>query len=169
MKRNGGLVKRSALLVSGRLAAVLVCLAVGGAAWAVVPAHCIAIDVPAPFVLPDGTVYPAGELRLCLNRNFNPVTGLHRVYIEHMPVGFLMSRVTNAETPKEAAPSALFYAEGGRLRLVGYTVASNGKVFSYRLWNSRALPGVQIAGNSGGSSGLVEDPASSVLLAARLE
>jgi len=169
MKKRSCLAKRSALRVSSRLAAVLVCLTVGGAAWAVVPAHCIAIDVPAPFVLPDGTVYPAGELRLCLNRNFNPVSGLHRVYIEHMPVGFLMSRVSKAETPKDAGPSVLFYSDAGQLRLVGYTVASNGKVFSYRLWNSRAAPGVQVAGNSGGNRGLVEDPASSVLLAARLD
>ena len=169
MKSRRCLAKRSALRMSSWLAAVLVCLAAGGAAWAVVPAHCIAIDVPAPFVLPDGTVYPAGELRLCLNRNFNPVTGLHRVYIEHMPVGFLMSRVSNAETPKEAGPSVLFYSDGGHLRLVGYTIASNGKVFSYRLWNPRAAPGVEVAGNSGGNSELVEDSAPSVLLAARLE
>jgi hypothetical protein len=163
------LAKRSALRVSSWLAAVLVCLTVGGAAWAVVPAHCIAIDVPAPFVLPDGAVYPAGELRLCLNRNFNPVSGLHRVYIDGIPRGFLLSRIANAEIPKDVTPSALFYGESGRLRLVGYTVAANGRVFSYLLWNGHAASGVAVAANSGGTDDGLPEPEPRVLLAARLD
>ncbi len=162
--------KRRPMRVSLWLAGAVACVAVGGAAWAVVPTHCISVDVPAPFVLPDGAVFPAGELRLCLSQNFNPVSGLHRVYVAHAPVGLMMSRVSNAETPKESGPSVLFYADAGKLRLVGYTVPSNGKVFSYKLWTGKMTPGIQVAANAGDvSGGSSADPGVSVLLAARLE
>jgi hypothetical protein len=169
MKNRNELAKRRVSKAVGRLAAVIATLIVGGAAWAVVPAHCIALDVPAPFVLPDGSIHPAGELRVCLSRNFNPVSGLHRIYIDGIPTGFLLSHIANAEIPKDATPSALFYGESGRLRLVGYTVAANGKVFSYLLWNGHAASGVAVAASSGGADEALPQPDSRVLLAARLE
>ena len=169
MKNRNEQAKRSVFKAAGRLAAAMVTLIVGGAVWSVVPAHCVALDVPAPFVLPDGSVHAAGELRMCLSRNFNPVMGLHRVYIDGMPVGFLLSQIANAEIPKDTTPSALFYGASGRLRLVGYTVAANGKVFSYLLWNGRAASGVAAAPNSGGENEAPPEHESHVLLAARLE
>jgi len=169
MKNKNEQATRTVLRAAGRLAAVMATLIAGGAAWAIVPAHCVALDVPAPFVLPDGTVHPAGELKICLSRNFNPVSGLHRVYIDGIPRGFLLSRIANAEIPKDVTPSALFYGESGRLRLVGYTVAANGRVFSYLLWNGHAASGVAVAANSGGTDDGLPEPEPRVLLAARLD
>jgi hypothetical protein len=169
MKKRNDLAKRRVFRLAGRLVVAMATLIAGGAAWGVVPAHCVALDVPAPFVMPDDSVHPAGELRMCLSQNFNPVSGLHRVYIDGIPRGFLLSHIANAEIPKDVTPSALFYGESGRLRLVGYTVAANGKVFSYRLWNGRAASGAAMAANSGGADEALPEPESRILLAARLE
>ena len=169
MRIENGLAKRKMLETASRLAAVLAAVVVGGAVWAVVPAHCVALDVPAPFVLPDGTAHPAGELRICLSRNLNPVTGVHRIYLDGMPVGFILSRIVKPEIPRNSSPSALFLGASGQLRLVGYTVAANGKVFSYRLCNGRMAPGAAVAANAGGTDEAPPEPAYQVLLAARLE
>jgi hypothetical protein len=146
-------------------------LIIGADARAVVPTHCVSVDLPAPVTLPDGSIQPAGELRLCLTRNYNPVTGLHRIYIDRMPVMMLLSRASNAEAPDDSRPTVLFHGslETG-LRLVGYNVASNGKVFSYLLWNARAAQGVDVAAGPSGMDGAsMTSGSESVLLAARLE
>ncbi len=168
MKKRDETATRRLLKIVAWLAAGMATSIVGGAAWAVVPTHCIALDVPAPFVLPDDTVHPAGELRICLNQNFNPVSGLHRIYVGGMPRGFLLSRITNAEIPRDSTPSVLFYGMSGKLRLVGYTVAASGKVFSYLLWNGRAATGDMVAASSGNDAAQPE-PEVRVLLAARQE
>ncbi len=170
MKSRSCSANRRATRVAGWLAVAMAALIAGGASWAVVPAHCVSLEVPSPFVLPDGTVHPAGELRLCLDRNFNPVSGLHRIYIERSPAGRFLSRVSSPETPRDSRPAVLFFADGGRLRLIGYTVAANGKVFSYRLWSDRVASGPQVAEGSGpaGIGGEASQPAE-VLLAARLD
>ena len=153
---------RRAVQIGAPVTLAMAALITGADARAVVPTHCVSVDVPAPVTLPDGSIQPAGELRLCLTRNYNPVTGLHRIYVDRMPVMMLLSRASNAEAPGDSRPTVLFYGslETG-LRLVGYNVASNGKVFSYLLSSARLAQGVDVAAGPSGSE--------SVLLAARLE
>jgi hypothetical protein len=122
-------------------------------------------------ILPDGSIHPAGELRLCLSRNYNPVSGLHKVYVDRMPVAFLLSRASLAEVPKNSRPSVLFYGSlETSLRLAGYTVESNGRVFSYLLGSAPERRETEVAavpGGTGGDPGMEENGI--VLLAARLE
>jgi hypothetical protein len=162
---------RRAVQLGALVALAMAALNMGADARAVVPSHCVSVDVPAPVTLPDGSIQPAGELRLCLTRNYNPVTGLHRIYVDHMPVTMLLSRASRAEAPKDSHPTVLFYGNLQRgLRLVGYTVAANGKVFSYLLWNARAAQGVDVAAGPSGMGGAsMMSDSESVLLAARLE
>ena len=169
MEGKDGSAKRRALGVSIWSVAVVACLTLGGAARADAPARCVSLDVPSPFILPDGTVHPAGGMRLCLDRNLNPVTGIHRVYVEGAPAGYFMSRASKPEAPRNADPLVLFYADAGRLRLVGYTVTFDGKMFSYRLQNSRVTQGPALALSQGGTSGgLATVLASGIVLTARL-
>ncbi len=171
MKKRVQSALRRAVRIGAPAALAMAALIVGADARAVVPTHCVSVDVPAPVTLPDGSIQPAGELRLCLARNYNPVTGLHRIYVDRMPVMMLLSRASNAESPDDSQPTVLFYGNLQKgLRLVGYNVAANGKVFSYLLSHAPAAQGVDVAA---GPTGLVgASPMSgseSVLLAARLE
>ena len=36
---------------------------------------CVSANVPGPIVLPDGTFYPAGQIRICLTERLSPVAG----------------------------------------------------------------------------------------------
>ncbi len=170
MEARARVARRKASRTSTWPIAVAAFLSLGGAAWAVVPTRCVSLDVPAPFVLPDGTAHAASPMKLCLDQNLNPVTGLHRVYVDGMPAGFLTSRVSNPEAPASAEPLVLFQNDAGRLRLVGYTVAFDGRIFSYRLRNSRAGHGTRwVTAQDDGSCGPPSDGTTDTLLVARSE
>ncbi len=171
MKHRVHAALRRAVQIGAPVALAVASMVVGADARAVVPTHCVSVDVPAPVTLPDGSIQPAGELRLCLTRNYNPVAGLHRIYVDRRPVILLRSRASYAEIPDDSPPTVLFYGnlrEG--LRLVGYNVATNGKVFSYLLLNASAVEGVDVAAGPSRTDGASAMSGSdSVLLAARLE
>ncbi len=151
-----------------RPAAVLLCLIVGAVARAETPAGCVSLDVPAPFILPDGTVHAAAPLRLCLDDELNPVTGLHRIYVRGQPAGYALSRVSTPEAPVNSGPYAVFRADRGRLRLAGYAVAYDGRTYLYRLREPRVAPGaVSATKRAGRADAPVTEPSSTVVLAAR--
>jgi hypothetical protein len=86
------------------------------------------------FTLPDGSVHAAGRLTLCTLQEFTPVVGLHRVWTDDDGYGFLMSRVTRAETNPDSRPAFLFRCDPGEpLDLVGYVTSSGRKSWSYAL------------------------------------
>ena len=66
------------------------------AAWTpaatAITGRCVVADVPAPVVLPDGSVHPAGPLRLCLERNLNPVAELHQISVGGGPQGLFVGQ-----------------------------------------------------------------------------
>jgi len=162
---------RRALRIGAPVALAMALGAGGGDALAGAPAHCVSVDVPAPVILPDGSIHPAGELMLCLTQNYNPVTGLHKVYVNRRPVTMLRSRAARAEMPKKSPPTVLFHGSlASGLRLVGYTVPANGKVFSYLIWNDRAAHRDEVAsGSSDIGDGATMGESESFLLAARVE
>ena len=53
--------------------------------------RCYSADIPAAMVLPDGSVHGAGELRICYQKKFTPVSGLHRTYVDGRVIGVFMS------------------------------------------------------------------------------
>jgi hypothetical protein len=118
--------------VTGAVSLIAACFC--GATLAVASEGCIAVRVPGPMELPDGSVYPAGTLSLCLSRPFSPESAVHRVTVGGIPVGLLLSRSGMSEGEATAEPTVMFRrTEGGRLRLVGYAFPSGARSRTYVL------------------------------------
>ena len=82
---------------------------------------CLTVAVAEPIELPNGSVYPAGDLSLCIGQPLSPVTALQRVSVGGIPIGILLSNRGMSEGPASAEPSVLFRrVASGRLHLVGY-------------------------------------------------
>jgi len=99
--------------------------------------------VPWSFVLPDGSVIPAGALTLCLSRVHDPVTGLHELRAEGHDVGLYMSRLGQAEGDPEGDPEALpvvvfGVSAVGSHRLLGYTFPVGDRIETFRFYDPRA-------------------------------
>ncbi len=84
--------------------------------------RCQTAQVPAPVVLPDGRVYDAGQVRVCLSVEYSPVVQLHEVSVNGRPIGLFPGRDYAAESGADAAPFLLLARDAlGRLELRGYT------------------------------------------------
>lgn len=95
---------------------------------------CVSVDVPAPIYLPDGNLYPAGELMLCDSISYSPVATLHRTYMNGRPIGLFMSRRTRSEAGGTVAPFVVFDRDvDGNLDIVGYVQASEGTSVAFLL------------------------------------
>lgn len=92
------------------------------AAWSGGSGRCIITSVPDPLVLPDGSVHPAGQLRICLTQEFSPVAGLHETWLNGQPVGRFVSRTGQAEAGDGTeTPFVVFRrTRGGELVLEGW-------------------------------------------------
>ena len=83
--------------------------------------RCVTVDVPAPFVTPDGDRHPPGSLRLCDSQSLSPVAGLHKVYVDGHLIHMALSRKGRSEGPAQAAPFVQFRKNGREpLELIGY-------------------------------------------------
>lgn len=101
--------------------------------------RCVTAEVPWPFTLPDGTVMPAGNLTLCLDRAYDPVTGLHELRVAGRPVGLYMSRFGTAEDERETRPMVVFEVSAqGAHRLLGYTLPEAESLRTFRFYDPRA-------------------------------
>jgi len=89
--------------------------------------QCATTRVDEPFVLPDGSEHPAGIVTLCHDRKFNPVSSLHTMYVDHMPVGLFRSHPEVTDDANETGYFMLFARGADRpLRLVGYGLPGRG-------------------------------------------
>jgi hypothetical protein len=106
------------------------------ASWAQDRGACVAADVPEAFILPDGSLHPAGRLTLCTVQAFTPVVGLHRVLAEGGSASLVMSRRGRPEANAER-PEILFRRlPDGSLELIGYVLTNGRKSWSYALQRS---------------------------------
>jgi len=117
-----------------RLAGFAVVVVVGlGAGAALAESRCVSLRLPDPLLLPDGSVYPAGQLRLCRKLDFSPVSTLHETYVDGRPVGLLRSRRVANESRGEGPAVVRFVRDDqGRLALTGYAVRLEREGFAYR-------------------------------------
>jgi hypothetical protein len=84
---------------------------------------CYSANIDEPFVLPDGTQHDAGSLRLCNDRAFSPVSSLHRIHVDGMPVGMHITRHSSGKGTGVTEPTMIFNREDdGHLRLLGYAL-----------------------------------------------
>lgn len=120
-------------LPPGLAAVTLAALLLSPAAWPGGSGRCISALVPDPMVLPDGSVQPAGLLRICLARAFSPVAGLHETYVDGRAVGRFISRAAQAEAGGEAeTPFFVFRrSPAGALVLEGYADPRGNRLNTY--------------------------------------
>ncbi len=122
----------TALLVAASSMPAVASVAGQGAALAA-QNICVSAEVPGPILLPDGSWHPAGLLTLCRRGDYSPVAAFHETYVDHMPIGLLLSRRGVSECPA-VEPFMVFYRQAdGRLRLYGYALPSGDHMTNYFL------------------------------------
>lgn len=104
-----------------RLVAVLGVTLLLPATAAQIRGSCVVVDSPSDVRLPDGTLAPRGTLRLCVERNLTPVTVLHVVSANGVPLGLYPARVDRSEASGLPRPLVAFAPlTDGTLALSGY-------------------------------------------------
>ena len=103
------------------------------------PPTCVRASIAEPFVLPDGTRHPAGTLRICLDRDYSPVAGLHTIVAADGTAGAFLSRREKAETEaSRAVPMIAFVRDASQsLALLGYTIPRGEQTLVYWIESPR--------------------------------
>ena len=114
----------------------LACLALGMLAATGVAARsreCVRAAIPEPFTFPDGSQHPAGMLRICLDRTFSPMSGVHSVMAGERGRALFASNRVKAEAIAESGPPQIVFARDAALglTLLGYTVPTSGATQVY--------------------------------------
>jgi hypothetical protein len=134
-----------------QIARCFVVLAAAAAAFtgsaSVASDSCASANVPGPIVLPDGTAYAAGRIRVCLTERLSPVAGLHETSVAGLPVGMFLSRLVRVEATSESRPDPLFYflrTQDGVWVLEAYSMPVGKRVIVYQL-RKTAMPSPRMA------------------------
>ena len=115
-------------------------VAFAAADMAAQPRTCVRADVEEPFLLPDGSVHPAGLLRICIDRDYSPVAGLHSIAAGDGARGIFLSRRIKAEGVTNGSPRLAFVRDvAGILVFRGYTLQRRGRMETYWLKVPEAL------------------------------
>lgn len=113
---------------------VVLGLAAFASAYAQSSGDCLSVALPDPIALPDGSIHPAGQLTLCTSRVYSPVSAVHALSLDGMPVARLLSRPGISEVPGPNQPTVTFYRDGGGiLHLIGYAFRSGNRSRTYLL------------------------------------
>jgi hypothetical protein len=126
--------RKSNLSLSLSLAAfAITALLLSPAAWSGGSGRCISASVPEALILPDGSLHEAGLLRICLDREFSPVAGLHRAYVDGRAVGRFLSRAGQSEAAADdEKPFVVLRRDRrGALVLEGYADPVGGRLNTY--------------------------------------
>lgn len=126
-----------------RLAAIV--LALWGAAGiaSAGSGRCVTAVIPTAFALPDGSVHEAGPLRICHDRDYSPVAGLHTTWVHANAVASFISRMDLSEgAERNAAPYLQFLdLHTGVWLLQGYAVPEGGRYRTFELGPARPARG----------------------------
>ena len=119
------------------LLAIAVAILVACGASAGERKHCLRAEIDETFMLPNGSVHPPGELRLCLIQSMSPVSGAHQTHIDGHAVGYFRSIKTRVATPAGTAPSGPYFEfvrnRHGELELRGYAWTDGSTMLAYDL------------------------------------
>lgn len=115
------------------LLAVVAVLGVAGLASAGSSGRCVTAVIPSAFTLPDGSVHAAGPLRICHDRDYSPVAGLHTTWVDGKPVGTFLSYLGESEGPGGEPYVQFADLHSGVWLLQGYAVAERGHYRTYRI------------------------------------
>jgi hypothetical protein len=99
--------------------------------------HCLRAEIDETFMLPNGSVHPPGELKLCLIQSLSPVSGAHQTHVNGYSVGYfrsVRSKTTVARQAVRAEPYLEFERNRyGELELRGYSWTDGTTVLAYDL------------------------------------
>jgi hypothetical protein len=112
------------------------------AGGALAAGSCVSTDLPAPVVLPDGSVNDAGQIRICLSQNLSPVSVIHKTYLDGYATGMLMSRKIRTEGDSEVrSPYFVFEKSSDEgLRLIAYARSEGNRMATYVFAEPTPLP-----------------------------
>lgn len=107
--------------------------------------RCAVADVPSAIVLPDDTVHPAGALKVCFDRIYSPVAGLHVTYLDGRSVGMFVSRMDQSEgLGGQQEPFFVFGRNrDGQLVLEAYAWPDHERFYIYRVRGAGPLSAAQ--------------------------
>jgi hypothetical protein len=97
--------------------------------------RCVTADIPSDIVLPDGSLHAAGPLRICLSVDYNPVSGLHKTYVDGKLQGLFVSRrIESEDVDSRQDPYIQFHRmPSGELFLRGYGIPIGTRLMTYRM------------------------------------
>ena len=99
---------------------VLALLAVGPA-WSGSGGTCVSAEIPWQMEMPDGSVHEPGTIKLCHVQDYNPVSGLHSLQVDGMPLGMFQSTIAHSEEQASIHPILVLKSDGNNhVRLVAY-------------------------------------------------
>jgi len=98
----------------------LVLLAISPA-WSQPGGNCVSAEIPWQMEMPDGSIHDPGKVSLCYVREYNPVSGLHSLQVDGMPLGMIQSTMARSEEQASIHPILVLKSDGqGHVRLVAY-------------------------------------------------
>ena len=111
--------RQRTLLVLATIIILLACVANAGERR-----HCVRAEIDENFMLPNGSVHPPGELKLCLIRSMSPVSGAHGTHVNGHSVGYFLSVKMKLAAPEQTASTEPYFEfvrnRRGELELRGY-------------------------------------------------
>lgn len=114
--------------------ALILCV-LGGLDAAAQSSACLRATLDWEFALPDGSMHAPGAIRVCLERNLSPVSGLHKIQTGSQTAGLFRSRSGRAEEDPGEEPGWLVFSDvPGRPPLfIGYSVRWRDRMLVYWL------------------------------------
>lgn len=114
---------------------VMTILAAGPAGAGAEEGRCISAAVQSTMILPDGSTHAPGVLKVCLAMSLSPVSALHTLYVDGMPVGVFAARVGEPEGAGRGSGCFFVFLRNarGELALQGYATDFSDRSLSYRL------------------------------------
>lgn len=106
---------------------MLMGLAPGAPVRAADSGGCVTGHIPVPFVLPDGSVHPAGEFTACSDRTLSPVKNLQRISVSGAVQGLFIATEVPAEAEAERPYLTFHRAGNGDLILGGITLPASSR------------------------------------------
>lgn len=122
-------------------------IALGLSAAPALAAGCFTATAPEAVMLPDGKLYPAGEIKICPVRQLTPVATLHELSIDGEDLGFFLGARARISGDTSGRPTVVFgrSGEGEALQLhsVSYSDGSQQHSFLARRIDRGRLPEVR--------------------------
>ena len=102
--------------------------------------ECYTASIVATVQLPDGSQHDAGSIRLCRER-LSPVVGIHRAYVDGMPIGIYRSSIKQVEAELAGSGASMLFERDpqGRMTLIAAMLPGDDGLRLYDLRGSGSV------------------------------